>query len=244
MRVVAATLALLLAACGSAPPAPDWQLQAQSALQRAASAYLAGDSRIGALEFERARAAVARTGRADLLARVELTRCAAQVASLEPAACAGFEALRDDAGVAERAYAGYLAGRLAPEDIALLPEAQRALAGRTARAHPARAEEVAAETAPVETSAGLRDASDIDALRAIADPLSRLVAAGVLFNADRAASGVAAVAVETASAQGWRRPLLAWLQLQRRQAEAAGTTDEAERLQRRIGLILDAPAAR
>jgi hypothetical protein len=51
------------------------------------------------------------TGRADLVARAELIRCAARAASLEFDSCPEFEKLRTDAGAEEIAYAEYLAGR-------------------------------------------------------------------------------------------------------------------------------------
>ena len=72
----ALALAALVAACSSKPAQPDWQMNAADALQRALSAYLSGDARIEAQEFAKARSEVARTGRADLLARTELARCA------------------------------------------------------------------------------------------------------------------------------------------------------------------------
>jgi hypothetical protein len=202
-----AGLVALLAGCASGPPPPDWQMNAKSALDRATEAYLAGNSRVAALDFERARAELARTGRADLLARVELTRCAAQVASLDlddAGGCPGFAPLAADAGPAERAYAIYLAGRgdaQQQQDLTLLPEAQRQ-----------------------------------DQPGAIADPLARLVSLGVRLR--RGETVDAALAVDTASAQGWRRPLLAWLHEQVRQAEAAGNGAEAGRLARRIALVL------
>ena len=65
------------------------------------------------MEFTHARSELTATGRADLVARAELVRCAARVASLVFEPCAGFEALRDDAGTEERAYANYLDGRAA-----------------------------------------------------------------------------------------------------------------------------------
>ena len=74
-------------------------------------------------------------------------------------------------------------------------------------------------------------------LGAIADPLSRLVAAGVLFRRAAIAPEGIAVAVETASAQGWRRPLLAWLGVQHNRAEAAGDRQAAEAIRRRIQLV-------
>ncbi|MEW5880109.1 MAG: hypothetical protein AB1761_06645 [Pseudomonadota bacterium] len=217
MRVSArrglAAAALALAGCAGGPLPPDWQTNARSALERSTTAYLKGDSRVAAVEFERARGEVARTGRADLVVRVELVRCAARVASLEPEPCEGFERLRADAAAAERAYADYLAARPQPQDAALLPAPHRAVAA----------------------SVGA-DGADA-ALRAIEDPLARLVAAGVLFRANRATPATIALAIDAASAQGWRRPLLAWLNVQLARAEKAGDRAEAERLRRRIALV-------
>ena len=44
-------------------------------------------------------------------------------------------------------------------------------------------------------------------------------------------------AADTASAQGWRRPLLAWLDVQARLADERGDAAEAARLRRRMGLV-------
>ena len=209
---------LLVTACASRPPPPDWQMNARQAIDAAVAAYLEGNARVEAAETARARSEIARTGRLDLLARAELMRCAARVASLVFDPCEGFEALRADAAPAERAYADYLAGRVLAPDIALLPEPQRAVADAQPSAE-------AATTA----------------LGAIEDPLSRLIAAGVLFEGRRATPQALQIAVDTASAQGWRRPLLAWLTVQLRRAEQAGASSEAERLRRRIDIVQGKP---
>ncbi|MBL8327834.1 MAG: hypothetical protein JNJ71_03210 [Rubrivivax sp.] len=212
-------LTLVMAGCSSGPPVPDWQLEAHGSMQRFTSAYLAGDSRVAGAEFERARRELARTGRADLVARAELTRCALRLASLEtvaaPAAqvCPGFAPLREDASAAERAYADFLSGALLPAQLPLLPVAQQA----------------AAAAGPDATR---REA----AVRAVADPVARLVASAAALRAGVAPPGLMAQAVDTASQAGWRRPLLAWLGLQRRQALAAGDELAARALQRRIEL--------
>jgi len=44
-------------------------------------------------------------------------------------------------------------------------------------------------------------------------------------------------AIDIASAQGWRRPLLAWLGVQEKRAEAAGDREVLERIRRRIALV-------
>jgi hypothetical protein len=73
-------------------------------------------------------------------------------------------------------------------------------------------------------------------LAGVADPLARLVAAGALFKAGRIGPADIGAAVETASGQGWRRPLLAWLGVQERRAQAAGDMAAAAQIRRRIGL--------
>lgn len=210
-----AASAALLVACASKPPVPDWQMNAHAAAEKALAAYLSGDDRVEALEWDRARAEVSRTGRPGLLARLELMRCAAQAASLVAAPCERFEALRPDAGEEERAYGDYLAGLVRPEQLPLLPEAQRKAAA----------------------AAGASSATEAAALAGMEDPLSRLVAAGVLFRTGRASPQVLAAATETASAQGWRRPLMAWLLLQRERAQAAGDGAAVAALQRRIAIV-------
>ena len=205
-------LCLALAACASGPPTPEWQMNAHGASQKAQDAYLAGDNRVEQLEWDRAREALARTGRLDLLARLELLRCAGRVASLVFEPCAGFDALRQDAHAVEKVYADYLAGQLTSQDMELLPPAQRSVAQAA------------------QTDAGAQ-------LSGIEDPLSRLVAAGVLLKTGRATPATLSIAVETASAQGWRRPLLAWLLVQVDRAQAAGDTHAVANLQRRISVV-------
>lgn len=203
----ALAFALALTACSAGPKPADWQLQAKGAMERSVAAYLEGHARVEAVEFARARAEVSSTGRVDLMARAELLRCASRVASLVFEACAGFEPLRQDAPAAERAYADYLAATLQAQDAALLPAPQRAA-----------------------VSGG--DA----AVKAIIDPLSQLVAAGVAFQSGQASPALVQLAVNTASDQGWRRPLLAWLGVQASLLEKSGDARGAERVRRRIVL--------
>lgn len=100
-----------MAACSNNPPVPAWQQNAFDSMQVFQQLYLNGDTAGADTEFKRARSELTATGRADLVARAELIRCAAQVASLVFEPCKGFEPLRQDAGAVERAYAAYLEGR-------------------------------------------------------------------------------------------------------------------------------------
>lgn len=70
----------------------------------------------------------------------------------------------------------------------------------------------------------------------VADPLARLVAAGAALKAGRLTPAGIDGAVEAASSQGWRRPLLAWLGVAAQRAEASGDAQALALLRRRIAL--------
>lgn len=212
------TLSLMLVACASGPVAPAWEGNAKSALDNTVQNYLTGNTKAEEQDYARAYKELAATGRADLLARAELTRCAARVASLAFDDCPAFKPLAADAGAEHRAYADYLAGRWQGLNGALLPKHHAAVLANPA--NPA-------------------------VLMQIQEPLARLVAAGAMLQQGslrpEALAEVATLAVQTASDQAWRRPLLAWLGLQLKQAETAGDTPKAANLRRRIALILSSP---
>lgn len=208
-----ACLGVVLGGCSSGPLPPDWQLQARPAIESALKAELEGDARTAQREFERGRALAARTGQPALVARVELMRCAARAASLDFAPCDGFERWRADAAPAEQAYADHLAGQALTKDrIELLPPAQRGVAAAIAS----------------RSTASLRD---------VEDPQSRLIAAALLLRAGLADAATITLAADTASAQGWRQPLRAWLGVLVLRAERAGDADAAAQLRRRLELV-------
>ena len=161
-RISATLAAALLAACGSGPRVPDWQMNAASAIERGSSAYLEGKSAVAEREFSLARNQVGSTALPEQAIRVELLHCAVMVAALVFDECTGLAPLQPDATAADQAYARYLAGVATPADAALLPEPQRAVA-----------------TASSDTAAA-------QAAGAMPDPLSRMVAAGALLRAEQA----------------------------------------------------------
>ena len=180
-------LGICLAGCAGGPPPPAWQASARFSLDAFQQAWLRGESRVADVEFARARAELASTGNAALVARAELIRCATRAAALEFDDCPGFEKLRADAGPDELAYADFLSGK------------------------------------------GSRSEGE--------DAVSKLVSLGVLFKVGKATPEGIAQAVDLSSAQGWRRPLLAWLGVQEKRAEAAGDREALERIRRRIALV-------
>jgi hypothetical protein len=178
-------------------------------MKLAIAAYFSGDNRVADVEFARVRSEVASTGKLDLMARAELVHCAAQAAALDLTECDKFQALAADAAPPERAYAAFLQGRWTGLDAQQLPKQYQPL---------------------------LTGAAGMDTLKAMEDPLSRLVAASALLRQNRLPPEGIQLAGDTASDQGWRRAVLAWLGLQAQLAEKAGNRLEAERLKRRLAL--------
>lgn len=208
-RIAFLLLVALLSACGSKPRQPDWLIDADGAQDRFERAYLEGNDKVAAAEFTRFRGDVASTAQPGLVARAELTRCAVRVASLDFSPCTGFEPLRADAPPAERAYADFLAGQpLTPEEAKALPKEYQGIAGAGGSAQ----------------------------LEKIKNPVSRVIAAGVLLRTEKADPKVLQIAADTASDQGWRRAVLAWLGAQAMLAEKNGDAEEAARLRRRMDL--------
>jgi len=205
----------LVAGCGGSLPPPDWKLNARDALATHDKHYLGGDSRLAELNFAKARQAIAASGRTDLLARAELARCATHDAALAFDDCPAYRAVAADASDGERAYARFLSGEWSGLNAATLPAHYAGLLGAR------------------------DDAARLAALAAIGDPLARLVAAALLFRQSLLPPAGIALAIDTASERGWRRPLLAWLRIEARRAEAAGDAERLALLQRRIGLLLE-----
>jgi hypothetical protein len=215
--IAAALIAVACAGC-SVAPSPAWQADAHDALASFTETYLKGDTKLATRYFAESRAAVAGTGRPDLVARMELIRCGIGTAALDFDACSGYEAIQSDATTSDRAYADFLAGKFEQKGGARLPPQYE----------------------------GVARAKDADsqnlALQEIKDPLSRLVAAGALFRGGRLSPEGIATAVDTASEQAWRHPLLAYLNVQAKLAETAGDAPALDSIRKRIELVSKAPA--
>jgi len=205
-------LSALIGGCAGAL-APEWQSGAHVALEKFRQNYLEGNTRLAERYFAEAKLSISATGRLDLAARAELIRCALATASLSDDACAEFEALRSYVTAEERAYARFLTGHWQDLRARELPEPYRGVV------------------------TGASEASQNREIGRIEDPVSRLVAAGAAFRAGRLSPVGVATAIDTASTQGYRRPLLAYLSVQAKLAEQGGDSAALETIRRRIELV-------
>jgi hypothetical protein len=211
---VTAMLCALLTGCSSTPPPPDWKMNTVSLLEHYQARWLEGDSKAAELALDKSRSEIAKTGRLDLLARLELAACGTRIAALEFTPCDKHVALATEASPADQSYAQFLDGQWRNLDSTRLP------------AHYTRL--VSAKD----------DAAANQAAQDIKDPLARLIAAGLLLKQSRATPQTLTTAIDTASERGWQRPLLMWLKIEQQRAQNAGDQKSAHSLQRRIELTL------
>jgi hypothetical protein len=216
--LVASAAAVLLVGCAQTP-APQWQGTAAQSWQRGVQAYLVGMGQVARAEFERSRSALGSTANLEAVANLELLQCAARTASLEAGKCSpSIDASYMSA--AQLAYVNYLNGALpSAAEQGLLPAAQQRLVN------------------------ALKTGGNVDAVvrevqASNEQPLSALLMCAIALDHKAANLSVVGQAVDLASQQGWRRPLLSWLTVQQNMAAAQGNTALAQSSQQRIDVLL------
>ena len=208
---------LLLAGCG-AKPAPVWIAAGHKQLETFKQDFLTGrEPTITEFHFRKAVEEIKKGGDADLLGKAWLTRMALQVAVREELEVG--EYLKTEAAEAvpaNRNFYRFLKGDAATVDVLLLPESYR----------------------PFWTAFRSGDAAKAAvAITAIDDPLSRLIASGLAVRHGLETEVILRTAVETASQNGWKRALLAWLERLKSSHEAAGDAEKASAIRSRIDMM-------
>ena len=209
---------VLLGACSApGPREPEWRGAARSALADYVQQRLeghAGAARAYALALERMRDG----GDLDGLHTVLLARCAMDVALLAMPDCGEFLQRAHPARAEALAYYDFLHGTLTLDRVAALPERYRAFAGA------------------IMVSDGRSIAQP---LAAIAEPVSRIVAAGVAVRAGRADDQVLMISASLARAQGWRTTHRAHEEARAAWLEGHGRSAEAAALRARLRALFD-----
>lgn len=209
-------LCFALSACGGGPKTPDWKLDSASLIERYKKAELKGQNVLAERYFEQALAAAGSAARIEETARLHLVRCATRQASLAFEPCSGYlEYAKFGASAEDEAYHRFIGGQWGELDTGKLPAQYRSFA---------------ANRDPAMNAALLQE---------IRDPLSRLIASSIAIMRKQADDATLKLAADTASEQGWRKPLLVYLKLQETRAGLKGDQAELEKLRARIKLVED-----
>jgi hypothetical protein len=211
-------LFLLLGGCSS-KPTPGWIVAGNQQLETFKQQFLTGGQPIVTeRHFRKAIEEIKKSGDLDLLGKAWLTKMALEVAVLRDMEEEDY--LKVSAALpvpANRNFYLFLKGEKAAVDRSLLPAQYRRFLD------------------------ALRSGSLVEAERMITamedDPLSRLIAAGIAVRFNLESEAVLKVAVETASRNGWKRALLAWLERLLTFYKATGDAAKAAAIRQRIDLM-------
>jgi hypothetical protein len=190
-KILSLLFALLICACGSATPVPDWKDNAYRQLDDYKTSFLTGKEESTEPHFIKARREIAAGNDLSLLTIAYLTKYALHTASLESFDSSEFAKLyRLEPNVSDMAYCHFLKGNFSAVDSKALPVRY----GGVLKAAYAKDLTMAA-----------REIAVID------DPLSRLIACGVWVQYLPSDETILQIGISTASTNGWRRPLWAYL---------------------------------
>jgi len=201
--------------CGSRP-VPDWKLCGFNALESYKTNFLEGEDRKSDLYFDTAIGEFKKSGNLDLLDRALLTRCALRTAALE--IISGEECLLPDwpHSGENSAYLSFLRGTLDDSEESLLPSSYR---GIQKALREKRTEKVN------------------EALGAIEDPLSRIVAAAVALKKGEYDENTLQQAFRTASREGWKKIVHLYLEKLEEYYGSRGESEKEHQMKRQREIL-------
>jgi hypothetical protein len=218
MKKILLIFVFLVALTGcSSNTVPDWKNIGYNQLENYKKNYLTGKDFIAETNFRKATEEIKNSGDLDTLAKAYLTRFGVQTAVLET--------FRDDEYLDIEEilpnpdylnFFNFLRGIIAYVDGGRLPSRYRGAFSAIQTKNPTELE---------------KQISGID------DPLSRLIATGVAVKRQCYNESILKAAVETASANGWRKALLVYLAQLQALYEKDKAADKADKIRKTILLL-------
>ncbi len=209
--------ALFICACWSAKPIPVWKDKAYMHLDDYKTSFLAGKEESTEPHFIKARREIAASNDLGLLTIAYLTKYALHTASLENFDTSDFAKLyKLEPNPSDMAYCHLLKGNFTAVDMKVLPY----------------------RYAGVLKAALARDLTmAAREITAIDDPLSRLIACGVCVKYLPSDETILQTGISTASANGWRRPLWAYLNKLQEHYLETGDQNKSTAVKARLDLL-------
>jgi predicted small lipoprotein YifL len=212
-KLFLAACLILLAGCGGKTPPPDWKVDSADLIERYKKHELRGENILAERYFQQAVNAAGSAGQVAETARLWLVRCAVRRASLDDDDCSEYvELAKLETTDEDRAYYQFITLDWNGVEASRLPKHYAALLAGPADKR-------------------LAQVAAVDA------PLSRLLAASLVVQRGEADDALLALATETASAEGWKRPLLVYLKLAEKRASEREDAAALADIQARIRLI-------
>jgi hypothetical protein len=209
---------LLIQGCGFNQK-PGWLINSSMKLETFKTNYLSGaEPSITETNFAESIEEIKKSGDLDLLQKAWLTRMALQAAVLKDMEEGDYRKIAAVKTFPENDnFYAFLKGDIPAVDIKLLPEQYREFSGTLLKGDVLKAGKAITS---------MKD-----------EPVSRLIAAGIAVRSKFEDEKIIQTAVDTASVNGWKMALIAWLERLAAFYERAGETGKAAEVRRRIELI-------
>lgn len=216
-KILLFLMVIMVTACGGSVQTPGWQNKASVYLEDYKLHFLSGKESAAEPHFMKARKELAAGNDLNLLATAYLTKYALQAACLESFDTADFAKLyRLEPDPSQLAYCHFLKGNFTAVDLKVFP---------------ARYAGVVKAALAKDAALAAREISAID------DPLSRLVACGIWVRFQSCDENIVEIATKTAAANGWRRPLWAYLEKQQTCYLERGEPGKAQAIKLRLEML-------
>ncbi|MBN2515805.1 MAG: hypothetical protein JXC33_07200 [Deltaproteobacteria bacterium] len=215
---IVVVVCLGLGGCAS-KAVPQWQTASFNHMETFKQHYLAGDEQNAERYFSKAIADIKKSGRIDILAKGYLTKYAIQAATLE--AISGTEFLEINNVRPDRInmnFYTFLTGTFDTVDNEILPPRYKQFI--------------------VTFQDGTINELNRD-IAHIKDPLSRLIAVGLTIKHRRYNEATLKIALNTASVEGWKKALVAYLKQIQSLYENTGHKQKAEQIQKQLNIIIN-----
>lgn len=209
----------LLAGCGASKPVPEWLNTSHHQLEGYKKSYLTGNEKVAASQYKGVLTEIKKTGDLQLLGKVYLTRMALQTAVLEDPADNEYRKL-DEVSLdpQNRNFYTFLKGEMTQVDENLLPRQYRGIYAKMRQG---------------------KEADRLKEITKIQDPLSQLIAIGILMRLRQDDEALMNQAIATASHEGWKKAVLIYLERLKLFYEGKQEMKKALAIEQRINLIRD-----
>jgi hypothetical protein len=210
-------LLAFLCACGSTQRLPDWKDAAFRNFENYKTNFLNGKEGVSEPHFYKSKQALSDGNDLNLLARIYLTKYALHTAALEDFDDSDFLRINNlQPNESNFAYYNFLKGSFAAVKDNLLPSNYSGF---------------------IKAARDKNLAKAVGEINSINDPLSRLIACGILVKYISYDANILQSAVNTSAENGWRRPLLAYLTKLQKHYLDSGETIKAKDIRERLDLL-------